>query len=249
MLTPKELEHLKKLARINNKLLTSSAPLIKPGQKGSTIAHYIEQNLKKQLPRGRIFSLDININQQVCHCPPTDTALKEGDILTIDLVIQESGLHADGAWTFLCGKSSAEDRALLNTAWETSKIALAAAIPGCTSLPMKKDIHNFLRTKEFTLIPNACGHGIGHEVHAPPDIHYSLLHPRDIDWKEGMTFTVEPILSRKNARLQETAPGIYTTHNQEKTAYFEHMACITAKGPVCLNLPRLFDYPQPPGTP
>ncbi len=214
---------------------------IQPGCRGLELAAWMDNFRGEILPGSCIFSLDINVNEQVCHYPPTEKKLKEGDVLTMDLVIRDSGLYADGAWTFLCGGSCPEDRELIRGAWNLSKLALDSVQEGTSSFQMKKNIHDFLRTSPFSLVSEACGHGISRRLHEPPDIHYALLHPRDILWKEGMTFTVEPVLARGNGCVRETLRDMYVISNGEKSAYFEHMAYLSPQGPVCLNFPELGD--------
>lgn len=238
-MTTSELESIRELSRKLHEILLECSRRIIPGSNRRSLQREITLLLNQKCPDADLFSFDMNINETVCHAKSDNITAVEGDIITVDLVICRYGLFADEAWSSICGTGSEEYTALLNKAWEISRIAVLSIKIGGTSLSMKKEIHKALAGSDFSLLDEACGHGIGFQMHMSPDINFSLLNKDDISWKEGMVFTIEPVISIGGAKLLHSKEKDWITDNKEASAYFEHMVAISSRGVECLNIPEI----------
>jgi len=241
MLSSSEIERISRLSRSHHGLLLETGNLIKPGMDGYKLLSFLESRMQTVLPAAVIASFDVNINESICHTLPQNSLFRDEDIITLDLVLQEGGVFSDGAWTFICGEQSPESREFVRKAWEVSLKAFRAIIRDRTSLDMKKTVHNALVGTSYTLIEDACGHGIGKSIHESPDISYSLANQDDILWKKGMVFTVEPVIAMSGAKLFQHKEKGFITDNLSPSAYFEHMVSIDENGVHCLNIPQIND--------
>jgi methionyl aminopeptidase len=237
--TDLELDSIRKLSRNLHEILLECSRIINPGSTIISLQKEILRLLHQRCPGTELFSFDMNVNETVCHGKSELTTAAEGDIITMDLVICKDGLFADEAWTSICGEGSPENIALLRKAWEVSRKAVLCIKPGGTSLTMKKEIHKALAGSGFSLMEEACGHGIGSQMHMSPDINFSLLNKDDIYWTEGMVFTIEPVISIGGAKLLHSKEKDWITDNKEASAYFEHMVAIGCTGVECLNIPEI----------
>ena len=241
MLDSKELTLLKDLSRHHHEMLIRCVSELTPGMNGLDCAVSISSMLEESNRDCSLIRLDVNRNNIVCHAPPDSRPFSEGDIITLDMVLEQDGLFADGAWSIICGEDILNRKKLLEMAWLCARQAVLSAIPGKSSLEMKKDLHSILRESEIFLLEEACGHGIGKELHMSPDIHYQLRDRNDIIWNSGMLITSEPVLTRGETCLIQNSSEQWVTENGRSSAYFEHMCFIGEDEPVCLNIPEIKD--------
>jgi len=239
VLSRHEIEKITSLSQFLHRCLRKLESGIIPGMDGLRLRALLESFIYDSYPAAQTVSFDVNVNYHVCHCSPDVEAFQNGDIITLDLVLIEDGLFADGAWTFICGEKSNENKELVQKAWDVSVRAFKAIKEGSSSLILKKAVHNALVGTPYSLIEDACGHGIGKSVHEIPDISYSLINQNDIFWKKGMVFTVEPVISLRNSKLFLDNEKGYITNNLSPSAYFEHMVSIDQNGVHCLNIPQI----------
>ncbi|MBF9016100.1 MULTISPECIES: M24 family metallopeptidase [unclassified Oceanispirochaeta] len=238
-MTDLELESIRELSILLHEVLLETSRTINPGSNLMTLRNEALSILALKCPEAELYSFDMNINETVCHGKSAKDRVAEGDIITLDLVICRNNLFADEAWSSICGEGSSEYKALLQKAWEISRKAVLSVKSGETSFTMKKEIHNALAGSGFSLIEEACGHGIGLKMHLSPDINFSLLNKDDVSWTEGMVFTIEPVISLGGAKLLHSKEKEWITDNREASAYFEHMVAISSTGVECLNIPKI----------
>ncbi|MDC7231791.1 MAG: M24 family metallopeptidase [Spirochaetales bacterium] len=234
-----DLQEVRTLSRRLHGLLISLTKKLPPGTSYSELYRKAEEILLREDPGTVLSTLDLNINSTVCHCSSPGRSLTEGDIITLDIVITKNGLYADGAWSTICGKGNERSHRLIEQAWETARAAVLSVTPGSSSLETKKAVHNSLAGSGFSLLTEACGHGIGTKMHMPPDINFSITNKDDVLFKEGMIFTIEPVISRCGAKLIYSKEKEWRTDNLEASAYFEHMVAINENKSECLNLPEI----------
>lgn len=239
MIVPEDLAGIRELSLCLHDALVDLSRSIFPGIGYNELASKAQGLLNQRCPGAVIYTLDLNPNGVVCHNSRAATSLFEGDIYTIDMVVKKNGLFSDQAWSGICGEGSPERNALLAMAWDLSRRAVLSVEKGESSLLMKKNLYTLLRGSGFSLVPEACGHGIGREVHMPPDIHFSLLNKDDVIWEPGMVFTAEPVVAAGSSELQLNHEELWVTAGGSDTAYFEHMVAVTEDGYECLNIPEI----------
>jgi methionyl aminopeptidase len=186
--------------------------------------------------RGYPASICTSPNEMVVHGIPGPYALREGDILSVDVGVTLDGFVADSAYTFGIGEISLEAEALL----EGCQAALAAGIEQCRVGNRLSDIsHAIQRATEeqgYSVVRSLVGHGVGRAMHEEPQIPNYGQAGRGPLLSEGMTFAIEPMITAggPDVVLHDDDWSI-STADDSLAAHFEHTVAITADGPRILT--------------
>jgi methionyl aminopeptidase len=178
-------------------------------------------------------------NDMVVHGIPGPYALREGDLLSIDVGVTLDGFVADSAYTFPIGEISPEAERLL----EGCQAALAAGIDQCRVGNRLSDIsHAIQRVTEehgYSVVRSLVGHGVGRSMHEEPQIPNFGEPGRGPLLSEGMTFAIEPMINAGGAEvvLHDDEWSI-STADDSLSAHFEHTVAITEEGPRILTAAR-----------
>lgn len=181
----------------------------------------------------------ISVNEQVVHGIPGDYVLRAGDIVSIDTGCRLNGWCGDAAWTYAVGEISDEKRRLMDAGRELLSIAVRA-FGTCTKWSqVARLMMKAAREAKFSLVEQFVGHGIGKEMHEPPQVpNYTNASVRDQDFvlKPGLVLAIEPML---NAGTHEVRilPDKWTvvTADGRPSVHFEHTVALTADGPMLLT--------------
>lgn len=220
------------------------AKVIKPGVTTAEIDRLVETYLASRgaTPaqkgyRGFPFAICASVNEVVCHGFPGTVPLQEGDIVTIDIVVNKNGWMADSAWSYRVGKVSQEAERLL----QVTEQALAAGIDAARSGNRVGDIgyavQEVARKAGVGIVKPLIGHGIGRNMHEPPDVP-NFGRPRSgPKLQPGMVITVEPILTLGDTGAVFWDQDGWTIRSADGSlgAHYEHTLAITAEGPVILT--------------
>lgn len=183
-------------------------------------------------------SLCTSVNSEVVHGIPTDYALKEGDIVSLDLGLKYEGVFLDHAITVGVGDISAKDKQLLAITKSALDEGIAAIVPGATVGDVGHAIEHFVQPYRLGIIRGLSGHGVGREIHEDPYIPNYGKKGRGEKFLPGMVVAIEPMLSRGSEDVIEMKDG-YTlkTIDNSRAAHFEHTILITEDGtPEILTL-------------
>ena len=186
--------------------------------------------------RGYPASICASPNSMVVHGIPSMYALREGDILSVDVGVTLDGFVADSAYTFPIGEISDEAEHLL----EGCQAALAAGIEQCRVGNRLSDISHAIQvtTEEqgFSVVRSLVGHGVGRSMHEEPQIPNFGEPGRGPQLAEGMTFAIEPMITAGGADvvLHDDEWSI-SSADGSLAAHFEHTVAITADGPRILT--------------
>jgi methionyl aminopeptidase len=189
--------------------------------------------------RGYPASICASPNDMVVHGIPGPYALREGDLLSIDVGVTLDGFVADSAYTFPIGEISPEAERLL----EGCQAALAAGIDQCRVGNRLSDIsHAIQRVTEehgYSVVRSLVGHGVGRSMHEEPQIPNFGEPGRGPLLSEGMTFAIEPMINAGGAEvvLHDDEWSI-STADDSLSAHFEHTVAITDEGPRILTAAR-----------
>jgi len=189
--------------------------------------------------RGYPASICVSPNDMVVHGIPGLYALREGDVLSVDVGVTLDGFVADSAFTFPIGEISPEAERLL----EGCQAALAAGIEQCRVGNRLSDIsHAIQRVTEehgFSVVRSLVGHGVGRSMHEEPQIPNFGEPGRGPLLSEGMTFAIEPMINAGGAEvvLHDDEWSI-STADHSLSAHFEHTVAITGEGPKILTAAR-----------
>lgn len=183
------------------------------------------------------FTLCISVNDEICHGYPTDYVLKEGDIVSIDNVIDLDGGLADSCWTYTIGKMSEEDQKLVDVDLECLKRGIKAAVSGNRIGDIGAAIQEYVEDENgFSVIRDFIGHGIGKEMHEDPQVPHYGKAGRGPRIEAGMVFTIEPMIAAGDWKMKVDDNGwTARTRDGSKCSQFEHQLIIHEDGPEIIT--------------
>ncbi len=181
--------------------------------------------------RGFPKSICTSINHVVCHGIPGDRVLKNGDICNIDITVILDGWHGDSSRMFLLGDVALKARRLVETTYEAMMLGIGQIEPGARLGDIGHAIQSFAEARRYSVVRDFCGHGLGRVFHDAPNVlHYGEA-GSGITLKEGMFFTVEPMINLGKWQVKILSDGwTAVTKDRSLSAQFEHSVGVTADG-------------------
>ena len=240
-----EIEKMRVAGNLASKVLLMIEEYVKPGistEELDSICHNFIINDLDCIPaplnyRGFPKSICTSINHQVCHGIPDKRILKKQDIVNIDITVIKDGYHGDTSKMFFVGKPSIQAKRLVELTYDALKIGIKTVKPGITIGDIGHNIQHFAEKNHCSVVREYCGHGIGKEFHEEPQIlHYGKV-GEGIKLKEGMIFTIEPMINfgKKEVKL---LPDNWTvvTKDHSLSAQWEHTILVTKNGYEVLTI-------------
>jgi methionyl aminopeptidase len=182
-------------------------------------------------------SICASINHQVCHGIPSDRALKDGDIVNLDITVIKDGWHGDTSRMFVVGEGSIAARRLCALTHEAMWRGIAKVRPGARLGDIGHEIQTFAERQGFSVVREFCGHGIGRKFHEDPQVlHYGRPGTLD-ELRPGMIFTIEPMINAGRREIKELGDGwTIVTKDRSLSAQWEHTVLVTDTGYEVLTL-------------
>lgn len=179
------------------------------------------------------------VDDAVLHGMPHDYALRDGDLLTLDLAVSLDGIAADAAISFLVGTSRPPESVALIAATERALAAgIAAAQPGARIGDIAHAIGSVLSGAGYPINLEFGGHGIGSTMHQDPHVPNDGRPGRGYRLRPGLLLALEPWVMADTATLVTDADGwTLRSATGSRTAHTEHTIAITPDGPEILTLP------------
>lgn len=184
------------------------------------------------------FVLNCSINEEVCHGVPSATRiLRAGDIVNFDITLEKGGYIADSSKTYCLGEVHPAARRLVQTTQQALWLGIRAVRPGARLGDIGAVIERHARRNGYSVVREYCGHGIGREMHEEPQVLHFGRPGTGLPLREGMVFTIEPMLNR-GRRAVQTQPDGWTvvTRDGSLSAQFEHTVAVTRSGVSVLTL-------------
>jgi methionyl aminopeptidase len=181
-------------------------------------------------------SLCASLNEVICHGIPDSTVVADGDICNIDITAFIHGVHGDTNATFLAGEVDEQSRLLVERTQESLTRAIAAVRPGRPINVIGRVIESYAKRFGYGVVRDFTGHGISTTFHSGLIIpHYDTAH-FDTVMEEGMTFTIEPMLTL-GTHTWDMWDDDWTvvTKDRLRSAQFEHTLVVTATGAEILT--------------
>ena len=218
--------------------LDEVTPFVKPGvttKKLDKICYeYIRDNGGYSAPlfyRGFPKSCCTSVNHVVCHGIPADKYLDEGNIINIDVTAIVNNWHGDTSRMFFIGDVSVKSKNLISTTYESMMKAISIIKDGIHLGDIGETIQTYVEKKGFSVVRDFCGHGIGTTFHEPPNILHYGKRGEGIKLKEGMIFTVEPMINEGIYETKVLKDGwTAVTKDKSLSAQFEHTVGVTSDG-------------------
>ena len=220
--------------------------IIKPGIKTNQIDklcyEYLNDHGAYSAPlfyRGFPKSCCTSTNHIVCHGIPSDKVLKEGDIVNVDVTAFKYGWHGDTSRMFKVGEVSIKAEKLINATYESMMKAISIIKDGVYLGDIGSTIQTHVESKGFSVVQDFCGHGIGQSFHKEPNVlHYGEKGTGE-KIKEGMIFTIEPMINLGNYETKTLNDGwTAVTKDKSLSAQFEHTIGVTKDGYEIFTLPN-----------
>ena len=256
--TPEEIEKMRVACRLASEVLDYIEPFVKVGvttEELDRLCHHYMVDVQGCIPAPLNYapagykpypkSICTSINHQVCHGVPGDRALKNGDIVNLDITTIKDGFHGDTSRMFLVGDPSIQAKRLCDVTFDCMWRGIRAVRPGAHLGDIGHVIQTFAEMNGYSVVREFCGHGIGRRFHEEPQVlHYGRAHT-GIVLQPGMIFTIEPMINAGKAAIRQLGDGwTVVTKDHSLSAQWEHTVLVTESGYEVLTLSA--EAPPPP---
>lgn len=229
----------KVLANVHHELRN----FINPGVKTIEIDRFVEKYLRENgaIPEqkgyeGYPYSVCTSVNDEICHGFPTEYVLKDGDIITVDMVVNVDGWLADSAWSYEVGNVSDDAKRLLKVTRECMYKGIELAKIGNRLGDIGHAIQTYAEENGYSVVREFVGHGIGQEMHEDPQVLHYGKSGHGLRIREGMVFTIEPMINMGKKELTIDDNGwTARTKDGSLSAQYEHQIAITKDGPIIIT--------------
>jgi methionyl aminopeptidase len=229
---------MRTVCRITADALDAVADLVQPGVGTDEIDDFLFAFGAKHnaVPatlnyRGYRHSSCTSINHVVCHGIPNDKPMRDGDIMNIDVTYVLDGWHGDSSRMYLVGNVKRAAVRLCEVTHEAMMRGIAAVRPGVKTGAIGAAIQNFAEAERCSVVRDFCGHGVGRLFHDAPNIlHYGSPN-EGVELREGMIFTIEPMINLGRPHVKILADGwTAVTRDRSLSAQYEHTVGVTTTG-------------------
>lgn len=187
---------------------------------------------------GYAYALNSSRNSVVCHgVPSTSEVLRNGDIVNFDITLEKNGYIADSSKTYLVGEVSPLAKRLVQVTYEAMWKGIQTVRPGARLGDVGHAIERHARRHGYSVVREYCGHGIGREMHEPPEVLHWGRPRTGLVLREGMVFTIEPMINQGGHAVRTEEDGwTVVTRDGQLSAQFEHTVAVTGNGVRVLTL-------------
>lgn len=245
----RELELMRKAGRIVMMAHYRIRELVAPGVTTRELDRAAEEVIRKAgaipsfkgvpCPYGGIdfpASLCASVNNEVIHGIPNDRPLKEGDIISVDIGAIYEGYHGDAARTFEVGKVSPEAHRLVTVTRESFYKGLEMVREGMHIRDISRVIQQYVEQNGFSVVRDFVGHGIGKEMHEPPQIPHYVTRERGPRLQKGMTIAIEPMVNQGTWQVELLNDNwTVVTKDGKLSAHYENTVAVTGNEPEILT--------------
>ena len=245
--TPEQLQAMRDGGAILARIFADIRAYVQPGMSELDINDFVTEKIKQYgaTPTYREPVPDfpgvicISTNEEVVHSVPTDYVFEVGDVVSFDLVITYRDMKTDSAFTMVIGEQPSGARKHLINLTERSLYAGIDAIhgDGTTTNEIGAAVEAVLSKGKLGIVRDLVGHGIGLEMHMPPDIPNYKTRGKGTILRAGDTVAIEPMATLGGDRVVTSEDDGWTisTRDGSLAAHFEHTVLITEDGAEILT--------------
>lgn len=242
--TAEEIEKMRVAGRLAASVLEMITPYVKAGvttDELNTICHdYIVAHDAYPAPlnyHGFPKSICTSVNHCVCHGIPNEKALKNGDIINIDVTVKKDGYHGDTSKMFVIGEGSILANRLTKVTQESLYKAIRLVKPGTRLGDIGHEIQKYAESFGYSIVREFCGHGIGDEFHEDPQVVHYGRPGTGVELKAGMCLTIEPMVNagKRHTKILKDNWTVLTK-DRSLSAQWEHTLLVTDDGVEILTL-------------
>ena len=246
---------MREACRLGSEVLDMLAPHIKAGITTSEInqlAHDYMVNVQGSIPATLNYeipghppypaSLCTSVNDVVVHGIPDSRALREGDIVNVDVTVIKDGWHGDNSRMFIIGEASEEAQRLCTVAFEAMWLGILEVKPGAHFGDIGHAIASYTESHGYSVVREFCGHGVGAKFHEPPLVYHFGPRGARQEMRPGMIFTIEPMINAGGPGIMRAQQGDHydgwtiVTQDGSLSAQWEHTVLVTETGYEVLTL-------------
>ena len=238
--TQNEIEKMRVAGRMAADVLEMIGEYVNPGVSTAeldSICHKYITEEQNAVPaplnyKGFPKSICTSVNHVICHGIPSEKKiLKSGDIINIDVTVIYDGYHGDTSKMFFVGKVAPHAHRLVKVTQECLYKGIELVKPGARLGDIGHIIQDHAEKNHYSVVREYCGHGIGSIFHEDPQIlHYGVKNT-GMTLKEGMTFTIEPMINagKHHTKLKNDGWTV-ETRDGRLSAQWEHTMAVTSNG-------------------
>jgi len=241
---PQEIEKMRVAGKLASEVLDFITPFVKPGittEEIDKLCHDYMVNVQNTIPAPLNYAPDghspypksicTSINHQICHGVPGPKALKEGDIVNIDITVIKEGFHGDTSRMFHVGETSIQAKRLCKLTYEAMWLGIEQVKPGAKLGDIGFVIQDFAERNGFSVVREFCGHGIGKRFHEEPQVLHYGKPGTGLTLEAGMIFTIEPMINAGKRDIKQMPDGwTIVTKDRSLSAQWEHTILVTQNG-------------------
>lgn len=239
----KDLEKMRAACRITALALQAAGKVVEPGITTSEIDAVVRRVIEGSGAKpsflgynGFPASACISINEQVIHGIPGKRAVKDGDIVSIDVGAYYEGFHGDSANTFGAGNISEQARALIEATRGSFFAGLKHVREGERITDISHAVQQYAESKGFSLVRAYTGHGVGSELHEAPEVPNFGPPGHGARLVRGMTIAIEPMVNAGTFEIKVLGDGwTVITADKKLSAHYEHTVLVTSGEPILLT--------------
>jgi len=241
--TDKEISYMREAGNIIAEIMNKMEKAIEPGISTLELDDICMKEIKKNNVKAAFLGLYdfpnaicVSINEEIVHGIPSKRKLKSGDIISIDAGVIVSGFNSDHAKTFSVGDCTEKEIDLLSDTSESLKLAISECVSGKFVGDIGNAVENFIIPKGYGLVRNYTGHGIGRNLHEPPQVPNFGTPGTGAKLVPGMTLAIEPMVNigKDETKLCDDGWTVVTSDGA-KSAHFENTVLITDSKPEILT--------------
>ena len=187
-----------------------------------------------------------SVNHVVCHGIPSERALREGDIVNVDVTLILDGWHGDSSRMYAVGAIPRRAERLIEVTYEALMRGISVVRPGATTGDIGAAIQNYVEGQHMSVVRDFCGHGVGRLFHDEPNVVHVGRAGEGVALRPGMFFTVEPMINLGRPHVKVLSDGwTAVTRDRSLSAQFEHTIAVTQTGVEIFTLsPTGLDRPR-----
>ena len=241
--TDEEIELLREANLVVAHTLAEVAKVIAPGVTTLKLDAVAEEYIRSQgaVPGFKGYggfpgTLCVSVNENVVHGIPSNYALREGDIVSVDCGAVKDGFNGDSTYTFCVGEVSEEVKNLLRTTKESLYIGIEKAVEGNRIGDIGHAVQEYCEKRGYSVVRELCGHGVGKRLHEEPDVpNYGRKGTGPLI-KNGMVIAIEPMINMGSKNIVIERDGwTCRTKDRKPSAHFEHTIAVHGGKPDILS--------------
>lgn len=243
-LTIEDLRLMRQAGKVASGILKKLHFFLRPGISTKNIENFLEKEISIYPDMELAFkgfmgypaSCCVSINEEIIHGIPSERLIVDGDLVSVDLGIKYKGLFVDTAHTYIVGRATAVAKKLVKVSYKALLEGIRRARVGLRLGDIGFAIQSLVEKNGFSVIRKFVGHGIGKQLHQPPEVPNFGEKGQGLKLKEGDILAIEPMVSVGSYDVEILSDGwTAKTKDNSMSAHFEHTVAVTKRGPWILT--------------